>query len=817
VPSDRDATTLVEALVNSFSSDSKEPDTPDIRTQRSAPAVSSASSVTAIVELANRLSWSHVFQTIIVDDLNSIVGSDSALKQIRHLIRFTPDHVRFILITRHWASDLLADAVDRDPAVMAANDLVFSLRELEDGLAETELPWIWWKAAQRLHNEFAGWPLAVGTVLHSAKAESDPNLDDLMIAVQRLASGMVHETVMDLSPADAEVLRVAVNLQYFDESIVNQLATSGNCPSDLASLMRSGIVQSSSVEGSYFCICPAYRQASLLDGNCAELSKEQHSAAADWYELIGDKRCSYRHRICMGDETAANKYLGEFRNQMENPDECREYVRIFDSYYAKRTSMPDQELVMARGYAALRLGVVSENAAYLAKLVERAESLGETTTVFRVKYAIALRNLGRYDASYAEASACLSDSAVDAATQCKVLRLLGTLKATALAFSDADMYFERALATTVDASKLQYSIMSDLAQYRWIQGRLEDCKRICDEVLSIADSHLYYQAMAMARNGLGIYWQSKGEYGLAERCLGDALAILRIPLYRAIEALLWLSLADLSFDQNALDEAERRYRRALAISTIVDQPSYVSYALSGLAGVERLRGRFAEAGKLLADARECIGPEQRYDIAVCSLRKAHLLMDENKLGLALHELDDTIVALRDGGALIDLSRGLLLRANTLFLGYGLEAAQPDLTELMGCIETIGTSHFLAPYCRRMPRLLRSLAASPQLKGYASILALDAKVPTARVNGKVTPIARVDDPHPNLLNDRELEVVRGLCEGLSRTELAARVGRSRSTVDKLIHTIYTATGFEATHQIVAWAYRVGLYRPPVRHD
>lgn len=383
--------------------------------------------------------------------------------------------------------------------------------------------------------------------------------------------------------------------------------------------------------------------------------------------------------------------------------------------------------------------------------------------------------------------------------------------------TEADYYFEQAVEGVLEASELRCSLLADLAQYRWIRGRLEDCRNICDEVLSTADSLLYYQAMAIARNGLGIYWQTKGEYGLAESCLGDALTILRGPLYRAIEALLWLSLADLSFDQGALEEAERRYRRALAISTIVDQPSYVSYALSGLAGVERLRGRFAEAGKLLAEARECIGSEQRYDLAVCSLRKAHLLMDENKLGLALHELDGTITALRDGGALIDLSRGLLLRANTFFLGYGLEAAQPDLAELMGCIQTIGTSQFLAPYCRRMPRLMRALGASPQLKAYASIVGLDAEVPTVLAMGKVTPIARVDDPHPDLLNSRELEVVRGLCEGLSRTELAARVGRSRSTVDKLIHTIYTATGFEATHQIVAWAYRVGLYRPPLRHD
>jgi DNA-binding CsgD family transcriptional regulator len=76
---------------------------------------------------------------------------------------------------------------------------------------------------------------------------------------------------------------------------------------------------------------------------------------------------------------------------------------------------------------------------------------------------------------------------------------------------------------------------------------------------------------------------------------------------------------------------------------------------------------------------------------------------------------------------------------------------------------------------------------------------------------------VDDPSPALLNDRELEVAMALCDGLSREEVAARVGRSVSTVNKLIHGIYGATGFQATHQIVAWAYRRGLYRPGRAND
>jgi ATP/maltotriose-dependent transcriptional regulator MalT len=322
--------------------------------------------------------------------------------------------------------------------------------------------------------------------------------------------------------------------------------------------------------------------------------------------------------------------------------------------------------------------------------------------------------------------------------------------------------------------------------------------------------------MILARNGIGLVMQARGEYANAERHYSEALVIAEAKNIRGLEALLWLSLGDLAFDQNAIEDAERKYRRGLAISTIVDQPSYVAYALSGLAGIERLHGHFGEAGRLLAEARECLGDQQRYDVAVWSLRKAHLLIDENKPGPALRELEPTVQALRDGSALIDLARGLLLRAEANYLAYGLEAAFGDLAELMATVQVIGTSQFLAPYCRRMPRLLRALASSQHGMAYAAIIGLGTEAPASASNGKVTPIAAVDDPFPDLLNERELQVVMGLCEGLNRAELAARIGRSKSTVDKLIHTIYTATGFEATHQIVAWAYRIGLVSPPGRH-
>ncbi len=276
-------------------------------------------------------------------------------------------------------------------------------------------------------------------------------------------------------------------------------------------------------------------------------------------------------------------------------------------------------------------------------------------------------------------------------------------------------------------------------------------------------------------------------------------------------------MADLEVDRNRMDEAKQAYKRALVISTLSDQKGYVSYALSGLATLERLAGRFAEAGRLLSQAGQLLDDEQRYDRAVWSIRKAQLLVDERSHGPAIEELSGTIELLRKGQARIELSRALLVRANALFLTLGVDAATADLAEVADLVKIIGTGQFLAPLLRRMPRLMRALAVNPHVDAYAAVVGLAPDALAEPANGHAAVIAGWDDPCPGVLNDRELEVALCLCEGLSRAEVAARISRSKSTVDKTISAIYGATGFQATHQIVAWAYRIGLFTPGQRND
>lgn len=83
-----------------------------------------------------------------------------------------------------------------------------------------------------------------------------------------------------------------------------------------------------------------------------------------------------------------------------------------------------------------------------------------------------------------------------------------------------------------------------------------------------------------------------------------------------------------------------------------------------------------------------------------------------------------------------------------------------------------------------------------------------------------PIARAErpapvDPSPACLSRRQRAVVAALCEGLDRAAVAERIRRSQSTCDKAISGLYRTTGFATAHQVVAWAFRVGLCDPSPR--
>jgi DNA-binding CsgD family transcriptional regulator len=218
-------------------------------------------------------------------------------------------------------------------------------------------------------------------------------------------------------------------------------------------------------------------------------------------------------------------------------------------------------------------------------------------------------------------------------------------------------------------------------------------------------------------------------------------------------------------------------------------------------------GDISAASVVAARARELQGvcsPMWKY---TCMLAEVRLWSELQEPAIALRLCESVVEELVDLPLALDGARAYLMLAWLRHLSGALPGALEALNAVVDAVERIGSKDFLRRHLRTMPSLLSELAPA----GFVSLRAAVGPMAGWNQNGKGKPnLSLPGDPDVSHLSARELDLVVGLCEGLNRIELCERLGLSKSTVDKLVSQVYAATGFGACHQIVAWAFRSGLY-------
>jgi tetratricopeptide (TPR) repeat protein len=105
-------------------------------------------------------------------------------------------------------------------------------------------------------------------------------------------------------------------------------------------------------------------------------------------------------------------------------------------------------------------------------------------------------------------------------------------------------------------------------------------------------------------SGLGLVETIAGEYGRAERYLGEARDIFRRAGDRwGLASTLWRT-ADLAIARGRLDDAEAALTEALSVLGETQRQRWLASTLAGLGEVAALRGDHEEAVRLLLDARD---------------------------------------------------------------------------------------------------------------------------------------------------------------------------------------------------------------------
>jgi LuxR family transcriptional regulator, maltose regulon positive regulatory protein len=231
-------------------------------------------------------------------------------------------------------------------------------------------------------------------------------------------------------------------------------------------------------------------------------------------------------------------------------------------------------------------------------------------------------------------------------------------------------------------------------------------------------------------------------------------------------------------------EAHNAFRRSVELAKKVGDRRARIYALGYLALISAEHGQLADAERQIRRAsgssRDLADGEHFVDVMV-SLAAAEVLATRGDAAAAVAAADMAVMSARQGGAILEVAKSLVVRAE-VFEHLG------DHQTAKAILEEVGT-------------LVRGCADA----GIASTLFASAE-PSARV--AVTSrneVCAVDEE----LTPKELEVLRLLATRLSRREIGARLYVSLNTVKTHQRAVYRKLRVEHRSAAVSRARELGL--------
>ena len=306
-----------------------------------------------------------------------------------------------------------------------------------------------------------------------------------------------------------------------------------------------------------------------------------------------------------------------------------------------------------------------------------------------------------------------------------------------------------------------------------------------NESLTIARQLKEPHLIAIAIYGLGVAARFHGDHERAEKLLEESLNFFRKLGDRVGTYISLYNLAEAATTRGDLERAEVLHEESLTLKRVQNDEWSVANSLMSLATIARLRNNYSRAMDLIQESLalfQKIGDTA--NIAFCLREISALAAVQGHSQLAVH---------------------LYAFADTLLDALGYPSGHTDREQSEHPLATVharmGESRFNAAW--ESGRALTLDQAIEQARGLASSLPRksDSQILTASRDKKQTLIGA--------LNERELEVLRLIAEGLSNQEIAGRLVIALSTVKWHINNLFGKLGVRSRTQAVAQARELGL--------
>ncbi len=768
------------------------------------------------IRLARRLSRPPRESAIVLDDFHSILDSEPALGLIRDFMSAIPDYVHIVVATRVWLPQSVVQAGYPHEVTRVGSDLLrFDVDEVESYLTQSDIPVSeWWPIIEQA-SRCEGWPAAITLLIKTKRMKEAGGIDrtaDPQAVFDRLAAEMFAQ----LPEAHTSFLRQIANLQRIVPDLCDECLGRKNSRQHLKSLLSMNLFLAELAEGEEYRLHGLFREFLLnrAQGRGA-ITADQHRLAAEWFQRSADSISEIRHLIHAGELRTAATRIDEVAPTLTTAGRSRALQQMVDQWQSRSEGALPAALARWKTYCQYTHGDWSGAIETASRAIDDHGSGDARLASLYSERSYARRFRGELELAIQDAEAALRFSdRMSPNDRVDALRALGTTHAENLNWTEASTYLKAAVdqARIHDLTSHQAMVLCDLAVFEQVQGHIDASIRNAERAVSLADSQNLPTWMTLSRNNLATALHLTGRYSDALARFREARAMATHGGQLHIEALLWLGEGDVRTDLLQTDAAYTCCSRGLALAQEIDAAGIESYALRALSKLYRVLGDLGQSRAFLEKAERRLANDQRHDHMLHLIASGALSIEEGNLSLAAEQLHEAVTVLSQAHARIDLARARLFLAYCQFHTSGAALAIPELERLHELVAEIGHNQFLVPDAARMPRMWGAVAAAGRPDLHEALVEPDLRPRTSPADRGLPAAARFDDPSPDLLDAREREVVISLCEGLSREEIASRLGLSRSTVHKLISAVYASTGFAKAYQIVAWAHRSGLFNP-----
>jgi len=604
------------------------------------------------------------FSVLVLDDYHLAGENELIVDLIESLLEHLPDQLRILIGSRSVYGIPTANLYIRDELVtISAEELRFRADELQKLVLQNYHVRLTAEQAGGLAKRADGWIVAIILAIRSMDNGAFPKFSG---AMEQVYDYLAEEVVSRQDDDLREFMYATSIMDDFSEELCNFVLESDKSGEFLRALEERNlfVTRTESSEGY------SYRYHQLFSEflrdhfqrNDAKGMYRLHSRVAEWYKERDQWESAIQHKLDAQEFIEAAKWIDSIAKNFYTAGR----QSLLSRWYLELKE-PEDFSAHAPRLLLYQAKIVGNQNDYKSSeaLLDIAEPILRKEKDFDfVANAIVTRGMvHRFTGNYKEAVK-LAESAqailrkgkggsenlhqLHQAERLKAMSsyYLGDLEKAVIQLQEAIKGFRDLVSQSSDDERQRFFFdlaesLTDLGFIAISSGQMLKAQKAFEEALEIhAKTRTNLGALALARNNIAYVNHQGGRYKTAWNEYSLALENAQASKRSRVQIGILNGQADLLFDIDEFEEAEKLYRKAIAVGESIGEKQALDISHAGLAKIESVAGNHSEALTLLRDAAS-LGAHS-FNSPFYSVRLGNIYLDMGQVDLAQEQLEKVI-------------------------------------------------------------------------------------------------------------------------------------------------------------------------------